>query len=280
MILGAHESVAGGLSLVFGRAREHACEAIQIFSRNQQQWKAKPVTAEEAREFREEAGRQGYELNRLIVHGSYLVNLGSPDARKRDLSRKTLLAEIHRCEALGLRYLNLHPGSHDGKGEKEGLTRIVDSFNWLLDKTPKSPVLFVLETTAGQGTQLGWRFEHLREIFDGVSNKKRFAVCLDTAHTFAAGYDFSTDEGYEQVMEEFDRVVGLSRLVAFHLNDSKRPLGSRVDRHEEIGKGFIGKRAFELLMHDKRHAKCLGVLELPLPVVPRNLALLRKFSGK
>lgn len=277
MIIGAHESIAGGTELVFARAREHGDDCLQIFTRNQQQWRAKPVSDEEAAAFHEESARLGYPLEEVLVHNSYLINLGSSDKEKRKKSIAAMLEEVQRCEKLGLRLLNLHPGSHAGKGEADGLAWIVESFNELLEKTARSPVIYVLEITAGQGSSLGYRFEHMRTIIDGASDPSRFAVCLDTAHTLAAGYDFRTEKGYEEVMAEFDAVIGLDRLVAFHLNDSKKPIGSRVDRHEEIGKGYVGETAFRCLMNDPRHEKTIGVLELPLDVVPANLELLRSF---
>lgn len=279
MLLGAHESIAGGVWRCFERGAENGDECLQIFSKNQQQWQAKPLTDEDAAAFREHGRTHDFPLDRVLVHASYLINLGSPDEEKRKKSIEGFLEEITRCERLGLTLLNLHPGSHSGEGEREGLRRIIESFDEICARSQRSPVKIVLENTAGQGSSLGYRFEHLAEILDGVADPARFAVCLDTAHTFAAGYDLSTERGYAQVMDELDALVGLDRLVAFHLNDSKKPLGSRVDRHAEIGKGYIGETCFACLVRDERHAGKIGVLELPPGVVPANLARLRALAG-
>ena len=280
MILGAHESVAGGLELAFERARSHGCSALQIFTRNQRQWRVSDIDDAEARSFGAQAAAHDYPLEQVLVHAGYLINLASPDANLRARSRRALLAEMRRCDRLGLRRLNLHPGSHGGHGEARGLARAISSFNWVLERAGELEVSFVLEVTAGQGNSLGHRFEHMRAIIDGVAAPNRFAVCLDTAHAFASGYDISTRRGYERVMSEFDAVVGLDRLVAFHLNDSMRELGSRIDRHEQIGKGFIGDTAFRCLVGDPRHANALGIVELPEKVVPANLARLRGFERR
>ena len=280
MYLGAHESTAGGLELAFGRCAEHAGECMQIFTRSQRQWSAKPVGVREAGRFRAESERWGIPASRVMSHGSYLVNLATPERGKSRRSRQALLRELRRCEALGIELLDLHPGAHMGAGEEEGLARVVDSLSQLIEETPESPVRFVLETTAGQGSCLGHRFEHLRTILDGVTRPERIAVCLDTAHSFAAGYDLASESGYRRVMREFDAVVGLERLVAFHLNDSAVPLGSRVDRHAEIGRGHIGPSLFRCLAKDRRHRSALGILELPTPVIPANLKRLRRLRGK
>ena len=277
MFLGAHESVAGGVHTSFERAAERGCECFQIFSRNQRQWTAAPVTRGEAASFQAESQERGIPLGRVMVHNSYLINLASPDRDKLRQSRQAMLAELDRCQRLGVGLLNFHPGAHVGCGEEEGLARVIDSLDQLIEKTPGSPVGLVLETTAGQGSCLGHRFEHLRSILDGVADPARISVCLDTAHIFAAGYDLSSQAGYQAVMAEFDTVVGLERLVAFHLNDSKAELGSRVDRHEAIGKGRIGPAAFRLLVNDPRHHKALGILELPEELLSANLKRLRRY---
>ena len=275
VLLGAHESIAGGVDRAFARAVDHGGECLQIFTRNQQQWKAPPVRVAEAKRFREAAASSGLPLARVMVHASYLINLASPEPEKLRRSRRVLHSEVRRCERLGLGLLNLHPGAHMGRGERDGLARVVDSLDRLLEQTPESPVRIVLETTAGQGSYLGHRFEHLRTILDGVGRPERLAVCLDTAHSFAAGYDLSTARGYRSVMAEFDAVVGLDRLVAFHLNDTRVALGARVDRHAPIGEGRIGLGTFRRLVDEPRYARTLGLLELPEPVVAENLERLR-----
>jgi deoxyribonuclease-4 len=277
MFLGAHESISGGVHTAFERAAERGCECLQIFTRNQQQWKAAPVTRAEVASFQAESRERGIPLERVMVHNSYLVNLASPDRDKLRQSRRAMLAELRRCQLLGIGLLNFHPGAHVGCGEEEGLARVIDSLDHLLEKTAGSPVRLVLETTAGQGSCLGHRFEHLRTILDGVADPARIAVCLDTAHIFAAGYDLSSEAGYQAVMAEFDSVIGLDRLVAFHLNDSKVGLGSRVDRHEAIGKGKIGPAAFRRLVNDPRHHEAIGVLELPEKLLTANLKRLRRY---
>jgi len=277
MYLGAHESIAGGTHEALRRGAEHADECLQLFTRNQLQWSARPVGKREAVRFGAESERSAIPRERVLVHASYLINVATPEPAKLRRSRSGLLAEVRRCEALGLELLNLHPGAHMGRGVEAGLARAVDSFHHVIERTPESRVRFVLETTAGQGTCLGDRFEQLRAIIDGVGVPERFAVCLDTAHSFAAGYDLSTQRGYRRVMQELDDVIGLTRVIAFHLNDSRVALGTRVDRHEAIGKGHIGTTAFRCLMRDPRHASALGILELPEAAVVTGLELLRGF---
>ena len=277
MLLGAHESIAGGTHRAFGRGGEHGDECLQLFTRNQQQWRARPVGKREAALFGAESERWAIPRERVLVHASYLINVATPEPAKLRRSRAGLVAEVRRCEALGLELLNLHPGAHMGRGEDEGLARAIDFFRYVIGRTPESRVRFMLETTAGQGSCLGHRFEHLRDVIDGVGTPERFAVCLDTAHSFAAGYDLSTERGYERVMCELDDVIGLERVGAFHLNDSRVPLGARVDRHEAIGKGYIGRTAFRCLMRDPRHARALGILELPEAAVVSGLRVLRGY---
>jgi deoxyribonuclease-4 len=280
VILGAHESVAGGVHTAFERSAAHAGECLQIFSRNQRQWKAAAVTRGEASRFRAESERWGVSLTQVMVHNSYLINLATADRENLRKSRRAMLSELVRCQRLGVGLLIFHPGAHLGRGEDEGLARVIESLDELTEKTSGSTVRLVLETTAGQGSNLGYRFEHMRAILDGVAQSARFAVCLDTAHSFAAGYDLSSQAGYRAVMAEFDAVIGLERLVAFHLNDSKVGLGSRVDRHDDIGEGQIGKTAFRCLVRDSRHARALGVVELPEERVADNLKLLKGFRRR
>lgn len=279
MNLGAHVSVAGGLHLAFENARVCGANVIQIFSKNSTQWKAKPITEEDAKLFKEKQEETG--LGPVLVHDSYLINLCAPDPVMLAKSRNAFQEELDRCEILGIPYLVTHPGSHLGQGEDEGLRRNAESLNELFKRTKGYKVKVLLETTAGQGTNIGWRFEHIRAIMDRVKYPERVAVCYDTCHTLAAGYDFRTKEGYERVFDEFDRVIGIEKLEAFHLNDSKRDLGARVDRHEHIGKGFLGLEPFRLLLNDKRFQKIPMVLETPMAVEMHadNLKVLRSLRA-
>ncbi len=218
-----------------------------------------------------------------MAHDSYLINLSAQDASILRKSRESFIEEIKRCELLGIPFLNFHPGSHMGAGEEEGIKRIIESLNDAHAQTLGTRVMSVLETTAGQGSAIGYRFEHLRRIIEGVDDPNRMGVCLDTCHVFAAGYDISTEQGYRRTMEEFDAIIGLGRLVAIHVNDSKKPLGSRIDRHEHIGRGAIGKSGFRSLMRDERLAGVPKILETPkgedLREDRMNLNLLRKLAG-
>jgi len=260
--LGAHVSISGGVYKAPERGEKLGCESIQIFSKNQMQWKAKPITPEDSQKFKEELKKT--HIKEVVIHDSYLINLGSPDEEKLKMSRDAFLDEMIRAEILGVKYLVFHPGSHMGKGEELGLKLIAESLNILIDKAKEAPnVLLLLETTAGQGSNLGYKFEHLKFIMDQVEKKERLGVCFDTAHAFEAGYDISTEEGYERTFNEFDNVIGLEKLKVFHLNDSRTPLGSHVDRHEHIGKGMIGLTAFELLVNDERFKNHPMILETP-----------------
>ncbi|CAM3220885.1 deoxyribonuclease IV [Corallococcus sp. ZKHCc1 1396] len=260
MRIGAHESIAGGVSQAFQRAEAHGAKALQIFTKNARGWSAPALTEDEARAFRAEARRAGLPV---IAHGSYLVNLAGevPEAREKSLACVT--EELTRCERLGIPLLILHPGSHPDTAR--GLERIAHGLDEVHRRCPGFQARICLEVTAGQGHALGWRFEHLEDILGRVKEEDRLSVCLDTCHLFAAGYDLSTKRGYEAVMAECDRRVSLSRVAAFHLNDCKKPLGCRVDRHEEPGKGTIGLTAFRCLMKDPRFVDTIGVLETPFP---------------
>ena len=261
-LLGAHVSISGGVYKAPERGKKLGCESIQIFSKNQMQWKAKPLTPEDSQKFKEELRKT--RIKEVVVHDSYLINLGSPDGEKLQMSRDAFLDEMIRTEILGVKYLVFHPGSHMGKGEEIGLKLIAESLNILIDKAKEaSNVMLLLETTAGQGSNLGYKFEHLKFIMDQVEKKERLGVCFDTAHAFEAGYDISTEEGYERTFKEFDNIIGLEKLKVFHLNDSKTPLGSHIDRHEHIGEGMIGLKAFELLVNDERFKNHPMILETP-----------------
>lgn len=261
-LLGAHVSISGGVYKAPERGEKLGCESIQIFSKNQMQWKAKPLTPEDSQKFKEELRKT--RIKEVVIHDSYLINLGSPDEEKLQMSRDAFLDEMIRAEILGVKYLVFHPGSHMGKGEEIGLKLIAESLNILIDKAKEvSNVMLLLETTAGQGSNLGYKFEHLKFIMDQVEKKERLGVCFDTAHAFEAGYDISTEEGYERTFKEFDNIIGLEKLKVFHLNDSKTPLGSHIDRHEHIGEGMIGLKAFELLVNEERFKNHPMILETP-----------------
>ncbi|WP_224245223.1 deoxyribonuclease IV [Hyalangium gracile] len=260
MLIGAHESIAGGVSQAFARAEEHGARSLQIFTKNARGWSAPSLTDTERRAFRAEARRTGLPS---IAHGSYLVNLGSEDPALRERSLACVTEELTRCERLGISLLVIHPGAHPD--ERRGLRLIAEAIDEVHRRTPRFRARLCLESTAGQGHCLGWRFWHLAEILSQVAREDRLGVCLDTCHLFAAGYDLSTEKGYEAVMAECDATVGLKRVGCFHLNDCKKPLGCRVDRHEEVGKGAIGRVAFRCLVNDPRFVNTIGVLETPFP---------------
>ncbi|MFA6456323.1 MAG: deoxyribonuclease IV [Bacteroidota bacterium] len=260
-LLGAHMSVAGGVHTAVDRATSIGCTALQVFTKNNNQWSGKPFTESDIVLYKQKISAAG--IAPVVSHDSYLINLcaTNPDILKK--SRSAFIDELERCEQLGIPLLNFHPGSHLGAGDEEGIKRICDSLNHAHDQTKGFAVKSVLEATAGQGTNVGYKFEHLRAIIDGVDAPERMAVCIDTCHIFAAGYDIATEQGYEETFKQFDAIVGLDRLVAFHINDSKKGLGSHVDRHEHIGKGAIGLEGFRLLMNDERFAHIPKILETP-----------------
>ena len=258
---GAHVSIAGGVSQAPLRAGAVGAKAIQIFTKNNNQWKGKPLTEGEIARFFENEKKTGVEV--FASHDCYLINLASADKEILRKSREAFLDEIDRADALGLKCLVFHPGAHRGEGERRGLGRVVDSLDWILNKRPNSRVTLTLETTAGQGTSLGHRFEQLAWIIERVERPERLGVCLDTCHVFAAGYEINTKSGYAETFREFDKTIGLSRLEMFHVNDSKRELGSRVDRHEHIGAGRIGREGFRLLVNDRRFTRTPMILETP-----------------
>ncbi len=282
MRLGAHQSIAGGLERSVEAARRDGCESLQIFSRNQSQWKAKPLTDESIERFRTAVRDWGVPRECLMVHDSYLVNLAAADAALRKKSLAAFTHELERCSALGIPYLVMHPGAHVGQGEAKGLWRVSQAITRALAKTHDGPepTTILIELTAGQGTCLGHRFEHIRDLLASIDPLDRVGVCVDTCHVFAAGYDISTDEGYEETFKAMDRTFGLHKVRAFHLNDAKKPLGSRVDRHEGIGDGHIGRTPFRRLMNDRRFADLPGVLELPPPYPPMLQRLRRMSDGR
>jgi deoxyribonuclease-4 len=279
-LVGAHQSIAGGLHTAFERATSAGCRTLQIFTKSTNQWRAKPLNGEDIANYKTAASESN--IHPVMAHDCYLINLCATNPVFLRKSRDAFIDEMRRCHVLGIQLFNFHPGSHMGAGEKEGIKRIVESLNIAHEATADTDVLGVLETTAGQGSALGYRFEHLRRIIDLVDNPARMRVCIDTCHVFAAGYDLRSEEAYERTMMEFDAVIGIDRLVALHVNDSKKPLGSRVDRHEHIGKGAIGRVAFRCIMQDPRLERIPKILETPkgldLKEDRMNLRTLRRLA--
>jgi deoxyribonuclease IV len=281
MLLGAHESVAGGAHLAIERGLADGCEAVQIFARPSAQWRARPLEPEEISQFRSEHAAVGWPA---LSHASYLINPCAADPVTRDRSLQALEEEMIRAEEMGLDFVVLHPGAHLGGGEAQGIADVARSLSTLHERTAGFRARLLLELTAGQGSCLGCRFEDLAGILDATRGGDRLGICFDTCHALAAGYDLTTDEGYDAVFAAFDRLVGLDRLAAFHLNDSKLPLGSRVDRHQEIGDGYLGLLPFWRLVNDRRFTRLPGILETPSgpdkkSSYPRNLARLRALLG-
>jgi deoxyribonuclease-4 len=276
-LLGAHMSIAGGVGNAFLEGKKVNCDAIQIFTKSSRQWASKPYTKEEIEQFhinRKETG-----IGTVVAHDSYLLNMGSPDTALRTRSVAAFIDELERCEVLGVTNLIAHPGAHVGAGELDGIKTIAKSLDEVHKACPGYSAKVTLEITAGQGSNLGYRFEQIASIIDATKESERLRVCFDTEHAFAAGYDIRTKEGYERTFGEFDEAIGIKLLTAFHLNDSKKEFNSRVDRHEHIGKGFIGVEAFRLLMNDRRFWGLPMCLETPkgpdLKEDRENLTLLR-----
>ena len=261
LLIGAHVSISGGLHKAFPLAADIGCTAMQIFTKNASQWNAKPLQEKEIQQFKAAWAASGIRM--VVAHDSYLINLATPDDALLEKSRSAMRIEVERCEQLGIPSLVMHPGSHVGSGEEAGLRRVAESFDAIHRQTSGYQTKILVETTAGQGTNLGWQFEQIARIFEQVAQPERLGVCFDTCHAFAAGYDIRTAAAYRQTMAEFDRIIGLARLNAIHVNDSVKPLGSRVDRHEAIGKGYIGLDGFRWLMNDPRLADIPKILETP-----------------
>jgi deoxyribonuclease IV len=261
ILVGAHMSIAGGVHMAIERARSINCVAMQMFVKNNRQWFARPLARDEIRVFLEH--RQRAELSSIFGHANYLINLAATNPLFHANSIRALSEELRRADQLELPFLVLHPGAHRGDGEEAALEKIIASINKVYRKIPKTKTKIALETTAGQGSCLGNRFEHLTYIMDNVREPERLCVCLDTAHIFAAGYDIGSESAVRKAFREFDRKIGLDRLAAIHLNDSKTGCGSRVDRHEHIGKGKIGLAAFRFVMRSPRLNKIPKVLETP-----------------
>jgi deoxyribonuclease IV len=260
--VGAHVSAAGGVDKAPGNASAIGALGFALFTRNQRQWQAKPLSTAEVAAFRTNCREAGYSPAQILAHDSYLINLGHPEKEALAKSRGAFVAEMRRCEELGLTLLNFHPGSHLRiSPEKDCLDRIAESIDIALAET--EGVTAVIENTAGQGSNLGFRFEQIARIIEKASEKNRVGVCLDTAHAFAAGYDLRTPEAFAATLAEFDRIVGFCYLRGVHLNDSKVELGSRVDRHAPIGKGKIGLEIFRLIMNDPHFEEIPLILETP-----------------
>jgi len=288
--IGAHMSVAGGISKAVDRAVVHGCEALQVFTKNASQWRGKPLDPAEVRRFRERIEQTG--ITPVVSHASYLINLATTFPALREQSLAAFIDEIDRAEALGLLGVVIHPGTCTAGPDDEALRLIADAIRVAFKARPRARTMVLLEHTAGQGRTLGHRFEHLAAVIRHLRGSQRVGVCLDTCHLVASGYDITTEAGYRDTFEQFDRLVGIERLNVFHGNDSKKPCGSRVDRHEHIGEGCIGLEAFRRLLHDPRFAglpilieteKSKGaerkgvVVEDPLDV--KNLGTLRRLRG-
>ena len=260
-LLGAHTSISGGVSKSVELAEKLGFTAMQIFTKNNNRWFQKKLDEKEINLFKTKL--QISSIKFVVAHDSYLINLCATKKTILEKSRKAFLDELERCDLLGISHLNFHPGAHLGSGEEEGIKRIAESLNIAHEKTKNFKVSSMLESTAGQGTTLGYKFEQLRKIIDLVEAKERMSVCIDTAHVFASGYDIKDPTSFKKIIKAFDEIIGLERLKCFHMNDSKKPLGSKVDRHEHIGKGFIGLEGFKNIMNDKRLTKIPKILETP-----------------
>jgi deoxyribonuclease-4 len=260
-LLGAHQSIAGGYHKAVGIGEETGCQVIQVFTKNTNQWRGKPIEPEHAAQFRDALTKSG--IHCPLAHDSYLINMASPDEALWKKSIEAMIDEVQRASILEIPWVVSHPGAFTITSEQEGIKRIVTALDEVLAKTKRQSAGILLETTAGQGTTLGWRFEHLAAILLGVKDNRRLGVCFDTCHVFAAGYKMSTQAQYRATMKEFDSVVGIDQIRAFHLNDSVKDCGSRVDRHAHIGKGKIGLEPFGWLLRDRRFRRVPMVLETP-----------------
>lgn len=284
-LFGSHLSVAGGLEKALLKAKEYGFASVQIFTKAPSQWAAKPIAPEEAAEFRRVLRQT--KLKKPTVHDSYLINLASPDELLWQRSIEAFVDEIRRADQIGAAYLVTHPGAHLESGEDAGLAKVALALDEVQRRCHDAKVQILLETTAGQGSSLGHRFEHLARILELVAEPRRLGICLDTCHVVAAGYSLETKSDYHNTMREFDRQIGLSRIKVFHLNDSKKPCGSRVDRHEHIGRGCLGLEPFRFLVNDPRFENRPMILETKKEIVPGlgdmdcvNLAALRGLIGQ
>lgn len=272
--IGAHVSATGGVANTPLNAMEIGAKAFALFTGASSRWASKPIADDQAKLFRVRCAEGGYTPDVILPHDNFLINLGSPDSKKLAMSRKSFLEEMQRCEQLGLTMLNFHPGSHLNEiSEDECLDRIAESLNEILDKT--QGVTAVIENTAGQGSNLGFDFQHLARIIEGVEDKSRVGVCIDTCHAYSAGYDLASEDGYRKTWDDFDAIVGRDYLKAIHLNDDLRALGSRIDRHASIGKGTIGEEFFVRFVNDPRFDDMPIILETPAPDLwPEEIAWL------
>ena len=275
--VGAHVSAAGGVDQAPLRAKEIGANAFALFTKNQRQWKAKPLEAKVIADFKRKCAALGFTDQQILPHDSYLINLGHPETEGLEKSREAFLDEMQRCEQLGIKHLNFHPGSHLNKiSTSECLAKIAESINITLDQTKE--VVAVIENTAGQGSNLGFEFEQLAEIIDQVEDKSRVGVCIDTCHTFVAGYDLRTKEDCERTFKQFEEIVGYQYLRAMHLNDAKTDFGSKVDRHDSLGQGKIGIEAFKFIMQNPQFENIPLILETTNPEIwDQEIGLLRSF---
>jgi deoxyribonuclease-4 len=267
-LVGAHVSIARGVHLAFSRGEALGCRVIQIFTKNASQWKSPRLTEEIISKFIEESRRTGIPV---MAHDAYLINLAAPDRALREKSQAALVEEMERAERLHIPHLVMHPGAHKDAGEDAGIEEVIRSFNVVFEQTSGFGVKVLVENTAGQGTALGYCFEHLKRIVENVSEPDRIGVCLDTCHAFTAGYDLRSEASYEHVLHDFDSMLGLDRIEALHVNDSKKGLGSRVDRHEHIGLGKLGLECFRLIMNDPRFVHVPKILETPKELAGRDM---------
>ena len=281
MNLGSHMSISGGVHKAIERGASIGCTCIQIFTKSSNQWKSRPYSEEEMLKFASLKKQEN--IDPIVAHASYLINLASPDDLLFKKSVDSFFEEMERCDKLFIPYIIIHPGSHVGSGEKNGIARIAEALNTLHKLGKSLKVEIALETTAGQGTNLGYSFEQLAEIIERVSEKEKLWVCLDTCHIFAAGYDIRTQKAYNETIKRFDEIVGIKKIKAIHINDAKKGLGSKLDRHEHIGKGEIGLEGFKNIINDKRFDRIPLILETPkdeeMEWDKMNLAILKKLKG-
>jgi len=280
MIIGGHMSISGGFREAPERANKIGLNSMQVFTKNQRQWIAKPLDMDDVKEYKENMKKFGIKIT--VAHASYLINLAAPADENFKKSVDSMVHELERCDALDIPYLIFHPGAHMGKGEDYGLKRIVQGLDEIISRF-NGKAKITIETTAGQGSNLGYKFEQIQYMIENVSDKDRVRVCMDTCHIFAAGYELRSRNGYEKTMEEFENTIGFKNLVAVHLNDSEKALGSRVDRHAQIGYGYIGRQGMKNILFDKRFQEIPLILETPggEELYPQDLRIINEIlSGK